>query len=431
MKKNFYLLLILIGLFLSQSLISFAGPGVALTVSYITSKGNPNTVVVEFSASLDQTSAEDLANYSLNNGATITRALLAYDQKSVILTTSALLDQDYVLTIQNVKDYAATTTIDPVNVTFHHKPYADGTIAAYNLDTLVEANFEKYVIDGTPNKNDGLVVNGPIALTPGVIGNCLTFNGFDNYVSFSPSESFNIIGDQVTISVWVKLDYLPTELSGPFGPIFDSENDQYVIYEDRGNAELRFKATTADGAARPGIPESALTVGEWIYLTGVYDGTNAMIYLNGVLKASLPLTGDLKVDQQATLGKSGTTYFSGSIDQVEVYKRALGEYEILDKLNAKSAPIAQYPLGISSKALTSEVNVYPNPNNGQFTLDVPAKNFQNAKFEVINSQGKVVYKNKLDNQNRRSIDLSSMASGIYVIRLYSENSILNQEFVIK
>ncbi len=49
----------------------------------------------------------------------------------------------------------------------------------------------------------------------------------------------------VTLSLWVKLTYLPTEMPTGVGPIYDAPQDNYVIYEDRGNKELRFKVTTS------------------------------------------------------------------------------------------------------------------------------------------------------------------------------------------
>jgi len=87
------------------------------------------------------------------------------------------------------------------------------------------------------------------------------------------------------------------------------------MYEDKGNNELRFKTTTSDGAARPGIPNADLLQVCGFILSVYYDGSNAMIYLNGVMKGSLPLTGTVNPGQEATLGKSGVSFFNGTIDQ--------------------------------------------------------------------------------------------------------------------
>jgi hypothetical protein len=118
------------------------------------------------------------------------------------------------------------------------------------------------------------------------------------------------------------------DLGSAYAPLFDSETDNYVLYGDRGNSELRFKVSTSGGAERPGIPSADIPVNEWIHVAGVYDGTQAMIYLNGELKDSHALTGTVKPGQRATMGKTGSVYLEGIIDQVEVYSRALTPAEI-------------------------------------------------------------------------------------------------------
>ena len=193
------------------------------------------------------------------------------------------------------------------------------------------------LFDATVNSNDGVFMNGT-GIDKGYSGNSLVFNGVNNYVQFASSPSFDILGGLVSVSVWTKLEYLPTEMLLGTGPLFDSELDNYVLYEDKGNKELRFKVVnTTGGAARPGIPQADLISGQWINVVGVFDGTNAMIYYNGVKKGVLPLAGSVRTGQVAMLGKSATTgtisYFKGNIDNVAVFDRVLSDAEILDMYN--------------------------------------------------------------------------------------------------
>ena len=77
------------------------------------------------------------------------------------------------------------------------------------------------------------------------------------------------------------MDKLPSDISHSYGPIFDSDNDAYILYLDRGNEEVRFKVKDDDGdAERPGIHESYLSINTWHNIVGVYNGHNAMIYLD-------------------------------------------------------------------------------------------------------------------------------------------------------
>ncbi len=324
-------------------------------VAYVTSSGDTSTVVVEFSERVDQTTAETVGNYTINKSVSVLNAKLALDQKQIILTTTQMLDTTYTLTVKNVKDKAITPNVMTTSSTiFWHKNNSSDIVAYYKLDETQIVGSDTLIYDASPNANNGILKNEPVVAS-GFLGNALQFDGVDDYVQFSPSPTFDMPGGVVSLSVWTKLNLLPSQLPGAFGPIFDSETDQYVIYEDRGNNQLRFKVTTTGGAARPAIQVADLKTGEWINVVGVYDGANAKIYLNGVLKGTLPLTGTVNPGQAATLGKSGTTFFSGEIDNVKVFNRALTAQEVAD-------------LYTQSKT----IGVSPNPSD--VTLNAPVVN---------------------------------------------------------
>ena len=317
-------------------------------VSFVSSQGDTSTVYVEFNERVDETTSETTTNYTINKSVAVIGAELLVDQKTVKLTTTHLLDTSYTITVKNVKDKAAApNTMVTASIIFLHVNSNSDFVAYYQLDNVSIVGADTLVIDATSNLNNGLSKNGPVIGT-GYLGNAMEFDGVDDYVQFASSPSFDIGGSAVTVSVWTKLAYLPSQLTFPFGPLFDSESDQYVLYEDRGNNELRFKVTTNVKAERPGIPASALVTDQWIHVVGVYDGSGAKIYLNGELKDTHPITGTVNTGQVAMLGKSGTSgtpsYFKGSIDHVLVLNKALSETEVMDLYSkTKSAGVDPRP----------------------------------------------------------------------------------------
>ena len=166
-----------------------------------------------------------------------------------------------------------------------------------------------------------------------VLGGAVKVDGIDNYIVVPSSPSLDIGGDKITVATWVKLEVLPSNMAGGFSGIYDSATDAYVMYLDRGNAELRFKVT-ATGAERPGIPESELTLGEWIHVAGTYDGAigESHIYLNGVLMDTHPgPTGMINAGQLAGIGREGdqaVNTFSGEIDDMAIWNRPLTPEEV-------------------------------------------------------------------------------------------------------
>lgn len=63
------------------------------------------------------------------------------------------------------------------------------------------------------------------------------------------------------------------------------------------------------------------------------------------------------------------------------------------------------------------IKVYPNPNNGIFTLNLPSA--EDAQILISNVSGQVVYRNNVSGTQKVSIDLSNNAQGIYMIQVVS------------
>ncbi len=70
-------------------------------------------IKVMFDEDVDQTTAENTANYTLDNGVTVESASQhAFNKAQVNLTVSSMADDDYILTIKNVEDLSGNTMED-------------------------------------------------------------------------------------------------------------------------------------------------------------------------------------------------------------------------------------------------------------------------------------------------------------------------------
>jgi len=79
------------------------------------------------------------------------------------------------------------------------------------------------------------------------------------------------------------------------------------------------------------LSASALPLNAWSHLAATYDGAVARLFVNGTEVASRPQTGSMTVSADPlTIG--GNTYsgqnWSGLIDEVRIYNRALSSTEI-------------------------------------------------------------------------------------------------------
>jgi len=81
----------------------------------------------------------------------------------------------------------------------------------------------------------------------------------------------------------------------------------------------------------------------------------------------------------------------------------------------------------------SKLNIYPNPNNGVFTLNYSLNCGGNVRTTIINELGQVVYDNtgkKNSGSITEQLNLGNLATGIYSLRLQTDNSIMVRKLVL-
>lgn len=85
-------------------------------------------------------------------------------------------------------------------------------------------------------------------------------------------------------------------------------------------------------------------------------------------------------------------------------------------------------VGINNLNPFSAVNVYPNPSNGEFTIDL--KSEKSDRVRIYSSEGKLVY---TDNNlsGLVNLSLSGIEAGVYYIHVSSENHTKIKQIVIK
>ncbi|OGD78349.1 hypothetical protein A2368_03675 [Candidatus Collierbacteria bacterium RIFOXYB1_FULL_49_13] len=176
-------------------------------------------------------------------------------------------------------------------------------------------------------------------------GACLAYDKTDDYVSVE-SETTTFSLSAYTISAWVKTRAL------------DAVNLQRIIYRRPaagGNinfalylgtdSKLYFGHTNAMVAIASAETISANT---WYHVTGVWDGTNRQIYVNGKLSnSSVPgsatQTGTMSTHIGRDPSSASAGLFNGYIDDVKLYNYARTAAQIAYDYN-RGAPIAHWKL---------------------------------------------------------------------------------------
>jgi len=167
-----------------------------------------------------------------------------------------------------------------------------------------------------------------------------SFDGTDDYFNAGNSSSLVITGN-FTISAWINLD---TQTS--YRRIIGKANSN--------NTRCNYGLGLKDGY-KPGViansgswydnySTTALNTGTWYHLAGVYDGSNFILYVNGVLDNTTSVSGfnistaasdtsgdDLLIGAKPTYSSEN---FAGMMDEIAVWNTALTSTQVSEIYSA-------------------------------------------------------------------------------------------------
>ena len=112
-----------------------------------------------------------------------------------------------------------------------------------------------------------------------------------------------------------------------------------IVLENITPPKMRLWLDKGSGWAIAATGSSTILNNQWYHVVGVYDGTNAYVYLNGTLDVSAASTGPLRSipSDSVTVGfftGSSAHYLIGKIPFARLYNKALSSTEILQNYNA-------------------------------------------------------------------------------------------------
>lgn len=125
----------------------------------------------------------------------------------------------------------------------------------------------------------------------------------------------------------------------------------------------------------------------------------------------------------AIAGETGQTYLASSI----------GQYYTIVTLNGCPSPasdMANFPAtGITSISKDNSISVYPNPNNGSFTI-VPDKKIDGEVLvKLFDLTGRIVFE-EVRNDNNLSIQTTGLANGTYLLVIQTNDGLSKVKIAI-
>src|SRR5882724_3834407 len=191
------------------------------------------------------------------------------------------------------------------------------------------------VTDVSGNNNRGTLGSGVTWTTQGKFGSALVFNGA-GFVTIPSAASLNLTA--MTLEAWIYPTATPTNWTTALMREQPGEL-VYTLYagSPANRPNVIFNTGTSGSSERSVAGPGALPLNTWSHLAGTYDGATLRLYVNGTQVASQAFTGSIVTSTGALrIGGNGVwgEYFTGRIDEVRIYNRALTPAEILSDVNA-------------------------------------------------------------------------------------------------
>ncbi|HEV3029170.1 MAG TPA: LamG domain-containing protein, partial [Planctomycetota bacterium] len=203
-----------------------------------------------------------------------------------------------------------------------------GLVAWWTLDEGAGST----AADSSPNHFSGTLRGNPV-WTSGKRRGALSFDGQKDYVEIPKAPKLYLPGP-LTVAAWVNVATLPRSEWGMylFSDYSSDGGRSTFALRVMGTGSAQFLWQTEDAEPPVAASSGRLTPGIWAHLAGVWDGTARMLYVNGVLdgtakgpQARPDIGGNVSIGRP---GAYNGLYFSGRIDDVRIYNRALSTAEI-------------------------------------------------------------------------------------------------------
>lgn len=199
-----------------------------------------------------------------------------------------------------------------------------------------EWHFDGDAKDSSGYGNDGTIYGA--TFVDGKFGNALSFDGMNNYVSVADASSLK--PTQITIAAWINPNSFMQWGTVLTKSSYSSWDDGYGLAHYLGSNDINFFINNYNYNKT----STNISIGQWSYIVGTYDGSNIKLYVNGQLKSSFAYLGSISNSNQPLLlgmgtgGEGNKFLWNGLIDEVRIYNRALSAKEISTNYDSTPTP---------------------------------------------------------------------------------------------
>jgi len=102
------------------------------------------------------------------------------------------------------------------------------------------------------------------------------------------------------------------------------------------------------------------------------------------------------------------------------------------KIQVDDICFSELLVSVPSIEQNNSLHIFPNPNNGEFTLELSELTSQDMSISVISLTGQILYEKKAEvGTNLQRMEIKHLSQGMYFIQILSENSVVGMSRFVK
>lgn len=294
-------------------------------------------------------------------------------------------------------------------------------------ELVLHYEFDGNTNDLSGNGNDGNVYNCTYVKDMfGLNNKAISFNASTGKVTVPNNEGLNF-QEGLTVSYWIQVNQY-----------YDHES--YPV--SHGNWTTRWKTSLTDKHLRFTIngsngiidvdSKTELKTGKWYYITGVFNGTDCLVFIDGKPEGYKPFDGlinqtnyDLVLGQD--LPDEQGFNFNGVMDKLRIYNYGISYGKVKEIYESEISSVDDHSFS------TGIVNLYPNPATNKLQLEMVNNPSGKIKVTLSDISGKALWKYESNGVPARlfhlNISLKNYKPGMYFISVTDGKKIFIRKII--